>query len=73
MLTYICAGGEYGSALQAAAFWGHLEIIKLLLDYNTDVNLHGNELITLELYASLYLGRWRIWKCTSSSNISEKP
>jgi ankyrin repeat protein len=57
MLTYIWAGGEYGSTLQAAAFQGHLEIVKLLLDHNADVNLQGNEHITLELYAYLHLGR----------------
>jgi hypothetical protein len=72
-LTYIWAGGEHGSALQAAAFLGHLEIVKLLLDHNADVNLQGNEPIILELYAYLYLGRGRIWKCTSGSNTSEAP
>jgi ankyrin repeat protein len=56
MLTYIWAGGEYGSALQAAAYRGHLEIVKLLLDHNADVNLQSNELTTLELYPYLYLG-----------------
>jgi hypothetical protein len=73
MLTYIWAGGKYGSALQAAALLGHLEIVKLLLDHNADVNLQGNEPIILELYAYLYLGRWTIWKCTSGSSMSETP
>jgi ankyrin repeat protein len=42
MLTYILAGGKYGTALQAAAIRGDLEIIQLLLDYEADVNLQGN-------------------------------
>jgi hypothetical protein len=73
MLTYIWVGGQYGSALQAAAHWGPLEVVKLLLDYNANVNLQGNEPITLELYAYLYLGRWTIWKCTSGSSILGAP
>jgi ankyrin repeat protein len=73
MLTYIWAGGKYRSALQAAAYLGNLETVKLLLDHNADVNLQGNEPITLELYAYLYLGRWRMWKCTSGSSILGVP
>jgi ankyrin repeat protein len=45
MLTYILAGGKHGTALQAAASFGHLEIIQLLLKHNADVNLQGNKLI----------------------------
>jgi urea transporter len=73
MLAYIWAGGEYGSALQAAALQGCLEIVQLLLKQNADVNLQGNEPTILELHAYLYWGRWTIWKCTPVGSISGPP
>jgi ankyrin repeat protein len=36
-------GGEYGNALQAAAYHGSPEIVKLLLDRGADVNIQGGE------------------------------
>jgi hypothetical protein len=42
MLTYIWAGGEYGTALQTAACFKCLEIVQLLLEHQADVNLQGN-------------------------------
>jgi hypothetical protein len=71
MLTYIWAGGEYGSALQAAACLRHLEIVQLLLDHTADVNLQGNEHTILEFYTYLYLTRGIIWKLTSGSSSSK--
>ena len=53
MLTYILAGGEYGSALQAAAAGGHVETVQVLLAHKADVNLQGKKPIILQLYAYL--------------------
>ena len=68
MLTYILAGGEYGTALQAAAAEGRLKIIQLLLDNKADVNLQGNKPILWKLYTYLYSGRGTVWNCTSGSS-----
>lgn len=34
-------GGEYGTALQAAAYFGNLKIVQLLLERGADVNIEG--------------------------------
>ena len=31
-------GGEYGNALEAASYEGHVEVVKLVLDNGADVN-----------------------------------
>ncbi|KAK4117923.1 hypothetical protein N657DRAFT_584570, partial [Parathielavia appendiculata] len=36
-------GGQYGTALQAAASKGEMEIVRLLLDNGADVNAQGGE------------------------------
>ncbi|KAF5343939.1 hypothetical protein D9758_012147 [Tetrapyrgos nigripes] len=36
-------GGEYGTALQAASYWGYKEIVKLLLDKGADPNVQSGE------------------------------
>ncbi|KAJ7179719.1 ankyrin repeat-containing domain protein [Mycena filopes] len=36
-------GGEYGSALQAAAWNGNKEVVQLLIDHGADVNAEGGE------------------------------
>ncbi|KAK3351860.1 hypothetical protein B0H65DRAFT_137399 [Neurospora tetraspora] len=36
-------GGEYGTALQAASFQGHKEIVEMLLDKGADVNVQGGD------------------------------
>jgi hypothetical protein len=60
MLTCIWAGGEHGSALQAAAASGHIKTVQMLLNHKADVNLPGKVPIVLYLYAYLYSGRWTI-------------
>ncbi|GKT95012.1 NACHT and ankyrin domain protein [Colletotrichum tofieldiae] len=35
--------GIYGTALQAASHFGHLETVRLLIDYQADVNAEGGE------------------------------
>jgi ankyrin repeat protein len=35
------AGGEYGTALQAASYGGHLEIVQFLLENGADPNIQG--------------------------------
>ena len=44
--AYILAGGQYGSALQAAATLGQLEITELLLHHKADVDLQGKSLLS---------------------------
>jgi len=39
--TNTLLGGEYGTALQAACYRGHDEIVKLLLEYKADPNIIG--------------------------------
>ena len=34
-------GGEYGTALGAAAYWGRVNVISLLLDQGADINVVG--------------------------------
>jgi ankyrin repeat protein len=34
-------GGEYGTALQAASFWGRLEIVELLLEGGAKPDIQG--------------------------------
>ncbi|KAF8507543.1 ankyrin repeat-containing domain protein, partial [Gautieria morchelliformis] len=46
-------GGHYGTALQAAAFSGHMEIFQLLLEQGADVNAMGGEYGTALLAAAL--------------------
>ncbi|KAL5610522.1 hypothetical protein FOBRF1_006639 [Fusarium oxysporum] len=36
-------GGEYGNALQAASYRGHLQIVQMLLDRGADVNAQGGK------------------------------
>ncbi|KAJ7195884.1 ankyrin repeat-containing domain protein [Mycena rebaudengoi] len=36
-------GGYYGTALQAASWWGSVEIVQLLLENGADVDLQGGE------------------------------
>jgi hypothetical protein len=36
-------GGEYGSALQAASWGGHEQVVTMLLDKGADVNAHGGD------------------------------
>jgi hypothetical protein len=67
LFILILAGGEYGTALQAAASEGELQIVQLLLKHKADVNLQGNMLIISYLYAHSCSGRWKVWNCTSSS------
>ena len=45
-------GGEYGTALQAAALGGDQEIVSLLLDKGADVNAEGGKYGTALLIAS---------------------
>ncbi|KAJ6475414.1 ankyrin repeat-containing domain protein [Mycena sanguinolenta] len=47
--------GEYGTALQAAACGGNIDIVQLLLEHNADPNIVGGEYGTA-LQAAAYMG-----------------
>jgi ankyrin repeat protein len=36
-------GGHYGTALQAAAVYGHHQTVKTLMEWGADVNIQGGE------------------------------
>jgi ankyrin repeat protein len=48
-MNTVPAGGEYGTALQAALFHGSLEIVKLLLDKGADPNAEGASFVILTI------------------------
>jgi hypothetical protein len=54
-------GGEYGNALQAASFYGHEEIVKLLLEKGAEVNAQGGKYGSA-LQAASYYGHEEIVK-----------
>ncbi|KAJ7704655.1 hypothetical protein B0H16DRAFT_1637502 [Mycena metata] len=37
MAQVLFKGGSYGTALQAALYWGHIEVIQLLVEKGADV------------------------------------
>lgn len=47
-------GGEYGTALKAAAYRGYKELVELLLDRGVDVNVKGGKHGTALQAAALY-------------------
>ncbi|KAI0451705.1 ankyrin repeat-containing domain protein [Xylaria acuta] len=53
------AGGEFGSALQAAAFSGHMSSVKLLLDNGAHINARGGKYGSA-LNAAIVQGFWDI-------------
>ncbi|KAF5240077.1 hypothetical protein FOXYS1_15472, partial [Fusarium oxysporum] len=52
-------GGQYGNALQAASFGGHLQIVQSLLDKGADVNMQGGHFGNA-LQAASYRGHLQI-------------
>ena len=52
-------GGEYGNALQAAAYHNNLEAIQLLLDKGAEVNAQGGEYVNA-LQAAVYKGKLEV-------------
>ncbi|OPB41991.1 hypothetical protein A0O28_0031080 [Trichoderma guizhouense] len=54
-------GGEYGSALQAAAWSGQVESIKLLIEKGAHVNVRGGKYGSA-LNAAIIMGYWNIVK-----------
>jgi ankyrin repeat protein len=44
------AAGKYGTALQAVAYQGHLEIVTLLLDKGANPNVQGASPAIMRIY-----------------------
>jgi ankyrin repeat protein len=68
--TYLCSGGTYGTALQAASANGHKEVVQLLLDNRTDkeyINILGECFNVTGLGGKAkFSGRRALWDSTSS-------
>jgi ankyrin repeat protein len=54
----VSVGGEYGTALQAVSYQGHLEIVMLLLDKGADPNVQGATSAILRMYDRHGTYRW---------------
>jgi ankyrin repeat protein len=45
----LSAGGEYGTALQAASYAENLDVVKLLLEKGVNVNAQGMSFMVLRI------------------------